>query len=72
MLWERKEYFTYPGHHYKWDKDTRPQPLEQDVSQRLEDGVRDEKYSECCIVLGIGHVQVCLKTDELRIADICP
>lgn len=65
-------YCTYPDCHNDWDENARLEALEQDVCQRLEHGIRNEKESQCRIVLGIRHSQIGLEALDFRISDVRP
>lgn len=61
---------SYPEDDDAGNEDTRARPLQQDVRQRLEDGIRDEENGQRVIVFRVGHVEGLLQALNFGIADI--
>ena len=59
-----------PDDHDERDEDSRTKALEQDVGQRLEDGVGNEEDRERGIVGAVRQVEVSQQTIDLRISDV--
>lgn len=60
-----------PSDHDDGQEDTRAQPLEQDIGQGFETGVRDEEDGQTGIVLAVRHVEISLQAVDFGIADVC-
>jgi pyruvate-formate lyase len=59
------------GIHDNWNEDGRPQSLQQDIGEGLENGVRDEENRERRIISARRHVmKALLQTIDFRISDI--
>lgn len=61
-----------PQDHNARDEDAGPQPLQQDIRQRLGERVRDEKDRESGIVLAPSDVQGTLQVVQSGISDVGP
>jgi len=60
-----------PPHHDDGQKDAWAQFLEQNVGQRLEDGIADEEDCERGRVLAVGEAEVSLQAIYFCVADVC-
>jgi hypothetical protein len=56
--------------HDDWDEDGGAEFLEQDVGERLEDGVRHEEDGKGGVVAGRAHAQVFGEAGDFGVADV--
>ena len=59
-----------PQCHDNGNEDRRAQALEEDVGQRLEEGIGDEEDGQAGIVLAAGQVEGFLEAVEAGVADV--
>ena len=72
MRQPHRHHHNPPEHHDRGDEDGRPEPLEEDVGQRLEERVGDEEDGQAGVVLPACDVQRFLEAVEFGVADVGP